>query len=904
MANEHLSAVQPPVTGDRYTAPDCVPAHLRAHWRAEGIYPHKSLFESFLDIARSRPLAVAVTEGAASLSFAQLRARSLSLAQVLHQLGVGPGVVVAVNLPNGWRACAVDLAVAALGGIVLPYPLGRRKRDTLAMLGKSAARVLICKRQVGEADYAALVDGLRPALPALAHVLVHGERYQDWLDLDQCWEGPAWNTEGQRVDPDAGARLIASSGSESEPKLMLYSHNALVGGQSAYLNGLARQPEAMRALFAVPLASPFGSLGTPCTLASLGGALICLDRFEADAVLRLVAQQRVTHLFAGPNMVDMLLASPLLQSAQGQALDFSALEAIVSGGSALSAQTLAGVRRHFGCALVQSYGSADGVACHTALDDAPEVTVQTVGRPDPAVVSLSIRDEQGHECAPGEVGEIWARGPMTPLCYYRAPELDRQYRHPDGWVRLGDRGQLDADGRLRIVGRRADTVMRGGHKVNLVEVAHLLREHPAIAQCVVLNAPLEDGATRMHAFVVMKAGQPPLTLAQVRGFLNDEVGAQPSQLPDALACVPELPLAPSGKVDQAALLQSLQAPRPAVSAQPVIDLLMGVERAGVLRAAIELQVFDHLGEGASARTVAERTGASERGTRILLDALAGLGLLRQEPGQAYYRLGELAERFLRRSSPHYVGGLAQVYTADLMWDAFRHFKDAVVAGGSVLPQGLEAANHPYWGEFSRGIANTARVTAQRLAQQVLPWLAQRQQPSVLDLACGNGTYGFTLAAECPAASLCGVDWPASAELFWSTAETFGVRERTRFIGADIFTVEPGEPVDLIILSQVLHHFDEAECRRLLGRLQAWLKPGGRLLIAGFMRSDAPAEQEPIPRLFAAQMLSLTEAGDCHALSAVQRLLEEQGWQQIESAPLRGLPIQRIWAARGDTGEVA
>lgn len=186
------------------------------------------------------------------------------------------------------------------------------------MLGKSAARVLICKRQVGEADYAALVDGLRPALPALAHVLVHGERYQDWPDLDQCWEGPAWSIEGQRVDPDAGARLIASSGSESEPKLVLYSHNALVGGQSAYLNGLARQPEAMRALFAVPLASPFGSLGTPCTLASLGGALICLDRFEADAVLRLVAQQRVTHLFAGPNMVDMLLASPCCNRRKGR----------------------------------------------------------------------------------------------------------------------------------------------------------------------------------------------------------------------------------------------------------------------------------------------------------------------------------------------------------------------------------------------------------------------------------------------------------------------------------------------------------------------------------------------------------------------------------------------------------
>lgn len=897
MANE-MSVMHAQRPSAAPAARDNVPASLRAQWAAEGIYPGKGLFEAFLGIASSRPLAVAVTEEAASLSFAQLRARSLSLAQALHKLGVGVGDVVAINLPNGWRACAADLAVAALGAIALPFPLGRRKRDTRAMLGKSAAKVLICKRQVGDSDYAALVDELRAELPTLQHVLVHGPHYREWPDLDQCWEGAPFDAKSVRVDPDAGARLIASSGSESEPKLVLYSHNALVGGQTAYLGGLAAHTGEIRALFAVPLASPFGSLGTPCTLASLGGTLVCLDRFEADAVLRLIAQQRVTHLFAGPNMVDMLLSSPLLHAPADEALDLSSLQAIISGGSALSAQTFEGVRRYLGCALIQSYGSADGVACHTALDDHHDITVQTVGRPDRAVVSISIRDEQGRALADGQQGEIWALGPMTPMCYYGAPELDRQNRQPEGWVRTGDNGLLDHSGRLRIVGRRADTVMRGGYKVSLVDVAHMLREHPAIAQCVALNAPASDGALRIQAFVVMRAGRSELTLEQARRFLLDDVGAQPSQLPDALSCIAALPLAPSGKVDHAALLAGLQGNRHGVSAQPVIDLLMGVERAGVLRAAIELGVFDHIGEGTDVPLLAARIEASERGTRILLDALAGLGLL-TEAGEGRYCLGTLAERFLRRDSPYYVGGLAQVYSADLMWDAFRSFKDAVVAGGSVLPQSLEAANHPYWGEFSRGIANTARVTAQRLADQLLPWLSGRSEPAVLDLACGNGTYGFTLAAALPATRLCGVDWPASATLFGQTAERFGVASQARFVGGDIFDVQLSERFDLVILSQVLHHFDQARCHELLGRLQAWLKPGGRVMIAGFMRSPAAAELEAIPRLFAAQMLSLTEAGDCHSLALVQGILEAQGWQDIESNALRGLPIQCVMATRGN-----
>ena len=125
----------------------------------------------------------------------------------------------------------------------------------------------------------------------------------------------------------------------------------------------------------------------------------------------------------------------------------------------------------------------------------------------------------------------WARGPMTPMCYYGAPELDQRYRNTEGWVRIGDHGLLDAEGRLRIVGRRADTVLRGGYKINLVEVAHILRGHPAVDQSVVLNNPTEDGKPSLDAFVVMQPGRHALTLEKMLAYLVKEVGAQPSQLP-------------------------------------------------------------------------------------------------------------------------------------------------------------------------------------------------------------------------------------------------------------------------------------------------------------------------------------------------------------------------------------
>lgn len=889
---------------------DHVPTALRRAWADAGIYEGRDLFRSFSDFADARPLALAVSDGGIALTYAQLRVRSLGLATALYECGVRAGDVVAVNLPNGWRACAADLAAAALGAIVLPYPVGRKRHESRALLAKSGAKVLICQRRVGDIDYAALIDGLRDELPRLERVFVLGARYLDWPDLDRCWECEPYPYRADVLDPDGPVRLIASSGSEAEPKLVAYSHNGLIGGQASYLKSLGADVATMRAMFCVSLASPFGSLGTSCTLAALGGALINLERFEPTAVLHAIVALRVTHLFAGPNMVDMLLESPLLASDAVDPPDLSSLKAIVSGGSALSAQTAQRVRDVIGCALIQSYGSADGVACHTALDDAFDTIVSTVGRPDPAIVTVRIVDEAGNDVDAGVEGEVWARGPMTPLGYFGAPELNERYRAPDGWVRLGDRGRLDAAGYLQIVGRRADTVLRNGVKINLVEIEMLLHGHPDVADVAVVQAVADGGAARLCACVVPRVGRQAPTLDAMNRHLLDVVGVERCKLVDAVVPCPRLPLAPSGKVDRAALAHEVETAQAALatclpdtasstlSAAPILDLLMGVERAGVLRAAIELRVFDRLADGPrGADELAGVLGGSARGMRILLDALAGLALVEHDTERARYQLNPMSQRFLVSASPYYVGGLSGVYTADLMWDTFRHFKDAVVAGGSVLPSSLEAADHPYWQSFATGIANTSRRTARRVADLLAPWAASRTVVAVLDLGCGNGIYGFTFAQAQPNSTVCGVDWPSIRDTYADTAREFGVDARVRFIGGDLFEVGIPGQYDLVILSQILHHFDEDTCRRLLGRACERLAPGGRIAVCDFMISDAPAASEPVPRLFAAQMLGLTQGGDCYPVRAIHALLAEQGLIDIVATPLKGMPVHCVTGDR-------
>ncbi|KNB50559.1 class I adenylate-forming enzyme family protein [Streptomyces caatingaensis] len=529
---------------------DLTPRALRDRWTALGLYPGKDVFTAFTEQARRAPDRTAVADEDGNTTYATLLTRSLNLAGTLRKAGVRQGDVVAVNLPNGWRACAADLAVAALGAVVLPYPVGRKRRETLSLLRRSGARAAIVTRRVGGTDYAALVDELRPELPALEAVFVHDGAPPGTLPLDEALTGGAPPGELPEVDPGGPARIMASSGSEAEPKLVLYSHDALVGGQTPYLTELgddgAGNPP--RFLFCVPLSSPFGSFGTPCTLAAMGATLVTVDRFDPAATVAAVRAHRPSHVFLSPAILERLL------TADGADREtFAPVRAIVCGGAHVHAETIRRCEETFGVVFVHSYGSADGICCHTALDDDFATKTDTAGRPDPRVVEVRVADEADEALPAGAPGEIHARGPMSPLCYLGAPELDGRYRTADGWVRTGDLGFLDADGRLHITGRKKDVINRGGYKISVAELEEALHQHPDVRSAAVLGAPDERLGERVLACVVLRDAAGGLDLAGLCRHLRDRAGLDSGKLPERLAVLPEFPLTPAGKVDKRAL---------------------------------------------------------------------------------------------------------------------------------------------------------------------------------------------------------------------------------------------------------------------------------------------------------------------------------------------------------------
>ncbi|MCY0933135.1 class I adenylate-forming enzyme family protein [Streptomyces sp. H34-S4] len=539
---------------------DLLPVGLRRSWAVDGTCPDLDLYSLF----RARQIAdlhhTAIIDAQGKLCYTALDRKVRCLATGLAELGVRPGDVVGVQLPNGRNAVIADLALAALGAVALPFPVGRGGQEARCLLRRAEAVAVIAAVEHRGHRHAAELRDLASELPALRHVVAVGGpagtepegtiRLSALLRSDPAAFVPA------RPYPDSAARILVSSGSEAEPKMIAYSHNALAGGRGNFLASLMPDATPPRCLFLVPLASAFGSSGTAVTLARHGGTLIVLDHFTPEAALAAVREHRPTHVLGVPTMIRMMLDRLETEASGADGVPpLPAPTALILGGAPLDETTAESASRAFGCPVVNLYGSADGVNCHTGLGAAApesEGTGIAAGRPDPRVAEIRIADTETHERLPdGKIGEIIACGPMTPMCYVASPDLDARYRTPEGWVRTGDLGFIDADGVLHVVGRLKDIVIRGGANISPAEVERELSSHPRVRDIVCVGVPDEVMGERLAACVVPRGGQPP-TLESLARHLTLR-GLDRRKHPEHLLLMAELPLTPAGKPDRAAL---------------------------------------------------------------------------------------------------------------------------------------------------------------------------------------------------------------------------------------------------------------------------------------------------------------------------------------------------------------
>jgi ubiquinone/menaquinone biosynthesis C-methylase UbiE len=343
-----------------------------------------------------------------------------------------------------------------------------------------------------------------------------------------------------------------------------------------------------------------------------------------------------------------------------------------------------------------------------------------------------------------------------------------------------------------------------------------------------------------------------------------------------------------------------EAPSPtstaSLSPEPLLQMAQGLEVTAILQAGVQLGVFDQIAAGRNqASSIAAAIDADERGTRILLDALAALGLLERGDG---YRLSQLADTFLVTSRPTYQGGMVDILAPPWVWSSHQRLAEIVRHGGTVLEENAETPGHEFWETFAPSSTSMAVPAAQVLAELVRGWGEQRESLEILDVACGSGLHSLTLAGQHPTARATLLDWANVLKLTKDNVDRLGLYERTTFIEGDVFTVPLRGPYDLIIASHIFHHFSEPKCLELMRRLSEVMKPDGRLVIQDFVSGLSPAEA-PFPYLFSVTMLTWTREGEAYSLDTYRRLLHEAGFTPPEVHAGQGMPSHFLITQRAE-----
>jgi len=305
------------------------------------------------------------------------------------------------------------------------------------------------------------------------------------------------------------------------------------------------------------------------------------------------------------------------------------------------------------------------------------------------------------------------------------------------------------------------------------------------------------------------------------------------------------------------------------------DMAFSYERTAALRAAVDLDVFTAIGDGANrVPAIAERCHASERGVRILCDYLTICGLLTKQDDR--YALAPDTAVFLTKRSPAYLGGtLAFLASRELMQN-FDNLGETI-RRGSVAPAANVVAGQEQelWVNFARAMVAMMMPAALGIAD--ILQIASAGPVRTLDIAAGHGMFGITLAQQNPRAEVVAVDWPGVLAVATENAQKMGVAARHRTIPGDAFAVEFGDGYDIALLTNFLHHYDPATCTTLLRKVAKALKPGGRAVILEFVPNDDRVSP-PMAAGFSLMMLAGTPSGDAYTLRELQGMTEDAGFR--------------------------
>jgi acyl-CoA synthetase (AMP-forming)/AMP-acid ligase II len=482
-----------------------------------------------------RPDAVVLADDhGRELTTIALRDEAESAAAGLAALGVAPGDVVSWQLPTTLEAAVLLAACARLGVTQNPIIPLLREREVRFIVDQAGARLLVVPETWRGFAHGDMARSLRPE----ALVLDFEGRPGQALRL------PGGDPGSLPPPPRASGEcrwIYYSSGTTAAPKGARHTDASVIASSNGIVGHLRIGEGDVH-----PIAWPFAHIGGVGMLAAVlrsGGRHVLFDAFDPAATPERMASHGPTILGSA---TPFFLAYLAAQRRNGSSPLFPALRACTSGGApvpgAVISEVAAGLRVP---GITNAWGLTEFPVASSESPDLPELG-STVGHPVHGV-TVRVADD----------GELRLKGPQCFLGY-TDPSLDADAFDEEGWFRTGDLGIVREDGRVAIIGRIKDVIIRNAENISSLEVEEVLHRHPAVEDAAVLGLPDPRTGERLCAVVVAAPGQE-VTLAALAGHCLSE-GLARYKCPEEVHVVDALPRNGMGKVLKNELRAALTAP--------------------------------------------------------------------------------------------------------------------------------------------------------------------------------------------------------------------------------------------------------------------------------------------------------------------------------------------------------
>ena len=490
-----------------------------------------------------------VVSGVREISRDTLFERAACAATGLGELGVGVGDAVGVVLRNDFAFFEASFAAQRLGAYSVPINWHGKTAEIAYVLTDCGAKAVIAHAdllpEVGPAMPPDVPLFVVPTPPEIAAAYgIAGERCDappealQWEDLVSCFSPVPETTAG------ATSSMIYTSGTTGHPKGV---RRLNLGRDPAQLRALLMDEvfgiapdRVVRTVITGPL---YHSAPNAYGLYAvrMGALAILQPRFDAEALLRLIEQYRITHLHVVPTMFVRLLRLP---EEIKQKYDLSSLEWVIHGAAPCPVEVKRAMIEWWGPVIHEYYGATETGAF--IVHDSEEALAKpgTVGRPLPGG-TVRIYDADGRILPVGAVGEIYLWFEGVPDFTYHGQDDKRREVGRDGLVTLGDVGYLDEDGYLFICDRARDMVISGGVNIYPAEIEMALLAMPGVRDCAVFGIPDEDLGEKLCAHIELDP-EMPVDAAEITAFLRERLAD--FKVPRVIKFETALPREDSGKI--------------------------------------------------------------------------------------------------------------------------------------------------------------------------------------------------------------------------------------------------------------------------------------------------------------------------------------------------------------------